>query len=98
MSLAPPPDRIRRLNELAYDLSWAWNVKAREVFRHLDYPLWRSTAHNPVRMLRLISRERVEEAAKDTSFLTLYDTAIQDLDRARMAVSTWWSQQVPDLS
>jgi len=98
MSLAPPPDRIRRLNELAYDLSWAWNVKAREVFRHLDYPLWRSTAHNPVRMLRLISRERVEEAAKDTSFLALYDTAIQDLDRARMAVSTWWSQQVPDLS
>ena len=33
------------------------------VFRRLDYPLWRATAHNPVRMLRLIPRETLEAAA-----------------------------------
>ena len=29
------------------DLWWTWNP-AREVFRTLDYALWRQTAHNPV--------------------------------------------------
>lgn len=39
--LPPLPARISRLNELAYDLWWSWNARAREVFRDLDYPLWR---------------------------------------------------------
>lgn len=51
------PDRLRRLPELANDLWWTWNNPAREVFRKLDYPLWRQTAHNPVLMLRLISAD-----------------------------------------
>ena len=51
------PNRIHRLNELAGDLWWSWNRTARVVFRRLDYPLWRSTAHNPVKMLGLISND-----------------------------------------
>ena len=35
------PDRLRRLPELAMDLWWTWNSDAREVFRQLDYELWR---------------------------------------------------------
>ena len=46
--------------ELANDLWWTWNARAREVFRKLDYPLWRQTAHNPVLMLRLISPEMLD--------------------------------------
>ena len=48
--LPPLPPRIDRLSELAVDLWWSWNNSARQVFRGLDYPLWRATAHNPVRM------------------------------------------------
>ena len=54
----------RSLPELADDLWWPWNVQAREVFRRLDYPLWRQTAHNPVLMLRLISPEILVERAR----------------------------------
>ncbi len=50
--MAQLPDRINRLRELANDLWWSWTPDAREVFRQLDYPLWRLTAHNPVRMLQ----------------------------------------------
>jgi len=46
--LPPLPPRVSRLNELAYDLWWSWNPEAREVFRDLDYPLWRFTDHNPL--------------------------------------------------
>ena len=50
------PERITRLDELAVDLWWSWHPEAREVFRRLDYTLWRATAHNPVRMLLARSR------------------------------------------
>ncbi len=45
------PPRLSRLRELAPDLWWTWNA-GRDVFRRLDYGLWRQTAHNPVMMLR----------------------------------------------
>jgi starch phosphorylase len=90
------PERINRLAELATDLWWTWNPQAREVFRRLDYPLWRQTAHNPVLMLRGVSAELLELAAKDDRFLSVYDAAIEALDRARSAKDTWWQHRFGD--
>jgi starch phosphorylase len=87
------PDRIKGLGKLAFDLWWTWNPEAREVFRRLDYPLWRLTAHNPVRMLRMVPRERLEQAAADPAFLALYDAAIEALGRALTMKDSWWSQR-----
>jgi starch phosphorylase len=95
-SSAPPiPDRLRRLPELATDLWWTWNAKARQVFRMLDYPLWRQTAHNPVLMLRMITPDLLARAAGDPAFITLYDEAIAALDDARSARDTWWRHRYP---
>jgi len=91
--LPPIPARIARLPELAYDLWWSWNYQAREVFRQLDYPLWRQTAHNPVLMLRQIQPELLERAASRPAWLALYDTAIAALDNARAARETWWQSE-----
>ncbi len=91
----PLPARISRLTELANDLWWTWNSEAREVFRRLDYTLWRQTAHNPVRMLRNISSDLLALAAGDPDFLRSYDTAIEALDRARTARDTWWLRHFP---
>jgi starch phosphorylase len=87
------PERIGRLFELATDLWWVWNASAREVFRQLDFGLWRATAHNPVRMLRLVPQERLDDATQDPVFLRLYDSAIKGLDRARSGEGTWWQQR-----
>jgi len=67
------------------------------VFRRLDYPLWRFTAHNPVRMLRLIPRETIERAAADAAWLAAYDRAIAHLDAARTARNTWCDSECPEL-
>ena len=91
------PDRIARLEELAGDLWWSWHLEARAVFRRLDYALWRATAHNPLRMLRLIAREKLDAAAADPAFLEIYDRAIAALDAARGAHNTWWANTVPQL-
>ena len=91
------PHRIDRLNDLANDLWWTWNRHAREVLRRLDYPLWRSTAHNPVRMLRMLTTERLAAVANERAFLDLYDRALADLDQTRTAEHTWWRQEVGEL-
>jgi glycogen phosphorylase len=87
------PDRIARLEELAIDLWWSWHPVARIVFRTLDYGLWRATAHNPVRMLWVIPRAKLDDAASNADFLRLYDHAIEALDAARAAKNTWWAER-----
>src|SRR5437667_6199361 len=86
------PSRIERLTELASDLWWSWNPVAREVFRLLDYKLWRQTNHNPVKMLRLVSPERLAEVERDPSFMNVYDDAMERLADARSGSGTWWSR------
>ena len=96
-SAYPPfPERIKDLGQLASDLWWSWNFRARDLFRRLDYPLWRDSAHNPVRMLRLVSPERLAEVTQDRAFLALYDDMIRDLRAARAARETWWARTFGD--
>jgi starch phosphorylase len=90
------PDRIGRLPELANDLWWTWNTAARDVFRHLDYALWRQTAHNPVRMLHLITSDQLAAFVSDPEAVKTYDAAIDALDRARGAHDTWWQHHYGD--
>ena len=85
------PDRIKDIGELASDIWWSWNDRAREMFRRLDYQLWRSTDHNPVQMLSLVSPERLQEVAKDRTFLAFYDDMIRGLREARAGRDSWWS-------
>jgi glycogen phosphorylase len=96
-NLAPLPARIGRLYELATDLWWSWHP-AREVFRRLDYPLWRATAHNPVRMLWTVPPATLAQRAADPEFVALYDRAIDGLDGARAARNTWWTRTLPHLA
>jgi glycogen phosphorylase len=91
------PSRIHRLHELSLDLWWSWIPTARQVFRRLDYSLWRQSAHNPVRMLLAIDPARLQAVAQDPTFLQLYDEAIAKLDDTRGAKDTWWGEHGPPL-
>ncbi len=97
-SLPPLPDALNRLDELALDLWWSWHPAARKVFRGLDYSLWRSTAHNPVKMLSIIPREKIAAAAADPEFIARYDRAIAALDDSRAARNTWWANRLPQFA
>ncbi|MBE0480318.1 MAG: alpha-glucan family phosphorylase [Dehalococcoidia bacterium] len=88
------PERIGRLDELANNLWWSWNPQARELFRSLDYPLWKD-GHNPVRQLRYISREKLESAAGDPSFLSLYDSVLAAFDADTKTENTWFNLNCP---
>ena len=92
------PERIARLEELAYNFWWSWHRQARDLFKMLDYPLWRSTGHNPVKMLREISPERLEELASDPLFLRLYDATLMALDYDLTNGHLWFPAQYADLT
>ncbi len=92
------PPRIARLEELAYNFWWSWHRKARDLFKMLDYPSWRSTGHNPVKMLLEVSPERLEELAADPTFLRQYDAVLMALDADLDNGHLWFPAQHPDLT
>ncbi len=91
------PERIGRLEELASNLWWSWHPRARNLFRALDYPLWRLGGHNPVKQLREIEPGKLQAAANDPAFLGLYDTVMSAFDADVLAQSTWFAATHPNV-
>ncbi|MGO8806559.1 MAG: alpha-glucan family phosphorylase [Candidatus Bathyarchaeia archaeon] len=89
---APPlklPLRIGRLFELANNLWWSWHEEGREIFRALDYALWRTSGHNPVKQLRSMKTQDLEAASRDPAFLELYDTVMAKFDEEMTKGHEW---------
>jgi starch phosphorylase len=93
----PIPERIRRLADLADNLWWSWHPPARNLFKAVSYPLWKSTRHNPVRMLQLVDSNRLQVLARDPSFLAQYDRVLAafhgDLGNGHL----WFPANYPEL-
>jgi starch phosphorylase len=85
------PERIKRLNELAHNIWWSWHPRGRDVFRLLDYPLWRASEHNPVKQLSGITGEKLQAAAEDPIFLAVYDSVMASFDEAMQKTDTWFA-------
>jgi starch phosphorylase len=92
------PPRIGRLDELAYNFWWSWHRKARDLFKMLDYSLWRSTGHNPAKMLLEMSPGQLEELVSDPLFLRQYDAVMMALDRDLSNGHLWFPEVHPDLT
>ncbi|MBN1696289.1 MAG: alpha-glucan family phosphorylase [Spirochaetales bacterium] len=67
------PDRLKPLDELAHNLWTTWNFDAVNLFIRLDYEAWIKSEQNPVKMLGLVSQERLEEMSQDDSYVTAFD-------------------------
>ena len=89
------PPRLSGLEELALNLRWTWESRAYKVFQHLDPAMLEKCEGNPVLLLRRISRERLEQAAGESAFLTHLDETLNDL-RRHMAEPGWFRVTYPD--
>jgi starch phosphorylase len=90
--ISPP---LKPLLELAGNLRWSWHSPAAAVFERVDASLWESLRHNPVTLLRQVSKERLESLAGDGVFLGLLDTAMGDLERY-LQHPAWYATQHAD--
>jgi len=97
MITAKLPERISRLDELANNLWWSWHEEARKLFRALDYPLWRMTVHNPVKQLHEASQDTLQAAAKDPTFLALYDSVMSTFDADMSSSNTRFTKEYSKL-
>lgn len=91
------PDRIAQLRDIATNLSWSWNRRARALFAAIDPVLWRLTRHNPIALLHRVEPARLGECAADAGFLQRYDSVSAELALERSASDTWFARSFPDL-
>lgn len=96
MTVVKIPERIIRLEELAYNLWWSWHEEARWLFRYLDHPLWRMSIHNPVKLLREVSVNRLQMAANDPAFVARYDAVMSAFDTDMQFTRDWFGAIPPD--
>ncbi|WP_236583109.1 MULTISPECIES: alpha-glucan family phosphorylase [unclassified Nitratiruptor] len=66
------PDELAGLQEIALNLWWSWNARARHLFRTIDPYLWKETVHNPIKLLRQLTQKDYERLLKNEDFLKEY--------------------------
>ena len=96
-SVVDLPEPIRRLEELAYNLWWVWQPEARQLFRMWDYPLWRSTRHNPVKMLQSMTPEELQRLSDNITFRRKLNKVMMRFDAEMANGTSWFSATYPDL-
>ena len=87
------PERLKALEELAYNLRWSWDHETINLFQRLDRPLWESSGHNPVLMLGSIAQERLQDLALDDAFLAHLDSVAAGLRDYVASPRTWCQKQ-----
>lgn len=83
---------LSSLEDLAYNLRWTWHPETIDLFRRLDPDLWNETRHNPVKMLGLISQDKLSRAATDDAFVASLKRVYKNLVDY-MSASTWFGNK-----
>ena len=86
------PKKLEALREIIYNLYWAWNHDALELFRRIDKDLWLKTHHNPVSMLGSIGQEKLEALANDDGFISHMNRVFVQFN-TYMAEQTWYQKK-----
>jgi starch phosphorylase len=87
------PEPLIPLQELAFNLRWSWDNRTRDLFRWVDPQIWELTFHDPVRLLSLVGRQRLEQLAADPAFMGFLGEMHADLQRYLEAPR--WFQNSP---
>lgn len=85
------PEALAPLETLAHNLRWSWDRRTRALFEWVDPTGWDNSAHDPVRLLGEVGRERLDELARDERFMRSMHEATADLD-TYMTEDRWFQQ------
>ena len=90
------PKRINRLSEISNNLWWAWNTEFLRLFKEIDIDLWETVGKNPVKFLKQVSQEKLEQASQNNELLKSYDKVVADFDGYMNSKNTWFSKKYPN--
>ncbi len=63
------PEALAPLEEIAMNLRWSWDNRARDLFRWVDPNAWEATGGDPLKVLGTVSRSRFDDLVQDRSFM-----------------------------
>lgn len=84
------PHDLQGLEELAYNIWWAWNPSARALFRQIQFDTWAQSEGNPVRFMNNVHQDDLDRAAKDPAIRTLYDDVMRQFNEYMAGKDTWY--------
>ncbi len=90
------PRRINKLLEIANNLWWSWNTDFLKLFKDIDIDLWEQIGKNPVKFLKLVSQEKLEQVAIDSNFLKEYDKIVENFENYMNSKTTWFNKKYPE--
>ena len=90
------PKRVGELLDIANNLWWAWNSEFLRLFKEIDSDLWETVGKNPVKFLKLVSQDKLEDIAKDEEFLAKYDEVVNHFNSYMQTKETWFSKNYPN--
>ena len=90
------PERIKRLDDISYNLWWSWNTEFLRLFKIIDIDLWEKCKKSPIKFLKQVSQDKIEACIKDEEFLRQYDKIVKDFDGYMNSKSTWFNKKYPD--
>ena len=90
------PQRISKLSEIANNLWWSWNTEFLRLLKMIDLDLWEASEKNPVKFLKLISQEKIEQIVHDQNFLREYDKVAENFDNYMNSKDSWFSKKYPN--
>ena len=90
------PEKIRRLEEISYNLWWSWNTEFLKLFQIIDVELWEKCKKNPIKFLKLVDQSKLEKYANDETFLKKYNSIVADFDGYMNSKDTWFTRNHPN--
>ncbi len=74
------PAGLARLEELANNLWYSWDLPTRDLFFHINRDLWDEVGQNPKAFLRSVDEQRLIDASEDPIFLVSYNRVLAVYD------------------
>ena len=87
------PKRIEKLSEISNNLWWSWNTEFLRLFQKIDKDLWEESEKNPVKFLKRVSQEKLDNASKNAMFLKEYDKLVDNFENYMKSKNTWFSNK-----
>ena len=90
------PERIKDLSKIANNLWWSWNSEFLRLFKQIDIDLWDKVEKNPVKFLKLVSQEKLNDILHNVDFLKQYDELLENFNNYMNSKNTWFSKKYPN--
>lgn len=90
------PENISKLNDIANNIWWTWNINSLVLFKDLDPVLWKKVDKNPIRFLKEANQNTLIEASTNHEFLNKYNEIVGYYNGYMNNTNTWFDQNYPE--